>query len=87
MEVGRLQAMLLLEKHAAAAFCHSRTSDDPVCREEADVLGAAAGKPGLVTADMVEPGAEVIDVGVNFVAGQMVGDVYCVRLFLRMTAQ
>ncbi|MGI6575626.1 MAG: bifunctional 5,10-methylenetetrahydrofolate dehydrogenase/5,10-methenyltetrahydrofolate cyclohydrolase [bacterium] len=75
MVVGRPLAMLLLEKHATVTICHSRTEDmTAVCRE-ADILVAAAGKPGLVKGEMIKPGAVVLDVGVNFVGGQMVGDV------------
>ncbi len=63
--VGKPMAALLLARHATVTMCHSRTADlAAVCRE-ADVLVAAAGKPALVTAAHVKPGAVVIDVGVN----------------------
>lgn len=63
--VGKPIAMLLMHKNATVTICHSRTKDLPgVCRE-ADILVAALGKPGMVTADYVKPGAAVIDVGIS----------------------
>ena len=63
--VGKPMAALLLARHATVTVCHSRTRDlAGVCRE-ADVLVASIGKPALVTADHVKPGAVVVDVGVN----------------------
>jgi methylenetetrahydrofolate dehydrogenase (NADP+)/methenyltetrahydrofolate cyclohydrolase len=63
--VGKPMAALLLARHATVTVCHTRTADlAAVCRE-GDVLVAAAGKPALVTAAHVKPGAVVIDVGVN----------------------
>lgn len=63
--VGKPLAALLLARHATVTVCHSRTGDlAAVCRE-ADVLVAAIGRPALVTAEFVRPGATVIDVGVN----------------------
>ncbi len=63
--VGKPMAALLLARHATVTVCHSRTRDlAGVCRE-ADVLVAAAGRPALVTAEFVRPGAVVVDVGVN----------------------
>jgi methylenetetrahydrofolate dehydrogenase (NADP+)/methenyltetrahydrofolate cyclohydrolase len=73
--VGRPLAWLLLNASATVTHCHSRTRDlAAVCRE-ADVVIAAAGSPGLVTADMVMPGATVIDVGTNRGEHGLVGDV------------
>jgi len=73
--VGKPLAQLLLAANATVTQCHSRTRDlAAVCRE-ADVLVAAAGSPGLVTADMVGEGATVIDVGTNRTAEGLVGDV------------
>ncbi len=73
--VGKPVSLLLLMQHATVTICHSRTRDlAAVCRE-ADVLVAAVGKPAAVTADMVKPGATVIDVGINRVDGRLVGDV------------
>lgn len=73
--VGKPVSLLLLMQHATVTICHSRTRDlAAVCRE-ADVLVAAVGKPDAVTADMVKPGATVVDVGINRVDGRLVGDV------------
>lgn len=68
--VGKPQAFLLLQEHATVTICHSRTRHLPqVCRE-ADILVAAIGKPGFITAEFVRPGAVVIDVGINKIAGE-----------------
>ncbi len=74
--VGKPVAKLLLDRHATVTIAHSRTADlGAVCRT-ADVLVVAVGKAGLVTGDMVKPGAIVIDVGVNRRAdGTLAGDV------------
>lgn len=73
--VGRPMALLLMHRHATVTVCHSRTRDlAAVCRE-ADVLVAAVGRAGFVTPEMVKPGATVIDFGINFVDGQLCGDV------------
>jgi methylenetetrahydrofolate dehydrogenase (NADP+)/methenyltetrahydrofolate cyclohydrolase len=73
--VGKPVAALLLAKHATVTICHSRTRDLPgVCRS-ADVLVAAVGRPLMITADYVKPGAVVVDVGINRVDGAVVGDV------------
>lgn len=74
--VGKPMALLLTRANATVTVCHSRTRDlTAVCRQ-ADVLIAAVGKAGFVTADMVKPGAVVIDVGINRNAeGKMCGDV------------
>jgi methylenetetrahydrofolate dehydrogenase (NADP+)/methenyltetrahydrofolate cyclohydrolase len=74
--VGKPVAMLLMHRHATVTVCHSRTKDLPeVCRE-ADILVAAIGKAEFVKADMVKPGAVVIDVGINRLDdGRLVGDV------------
>jgi methylenetetrahydrofolate dehydrogenase (NADP+)/methenyltetrahydrofolate cyclohydrolase len=73
--VGKPVAQLLLAANATVTHCHSRTRDlAAVCRE-GDVLVAAAGSPGLVTADMVRHGAVVIDVGTNRTEDGLVGDV------------
>jgi methylenetetrahydrofolate dehydrogenase (NADP+)/methenyltetrahydrofolate cyclohydrolase len=73
--VGKPMAMLLLAEHATVTMCHSRTRDLSRHTREADVLVAAVGRPGLVTPDMVKPGATVIDVGVNRTESGLVGDV------------
>jgi len=73
--VGKPMAQLLLAADATVTHCHSRTQDlAEVCRS-ADVLVAAAGRPGLVTGEMVKEGAVVIDVGTNRTEDGLVGDV------------
>jgi len=74
--VGKPQAMLLLHKNATVTVCHSRTQNLAEITREADILVAAIGKLEFVTADMVKPGAVVIDVGMNRNAeGKLRGDV------------
>ncbi|MBX5490399.1 MAG: bifunctional 5,10-methylenetetrahydrofolate dehydrogenase/5,10-methenyltetrahydrofolate cyclohydrolase [Chloroflexi bacterium] len=75
LTVGRPLALLLLGLDATVTMCHSRTRDLATVARQADILAVAAGRPGLVTADMVRPGATVLDFGVNEVAGRLVGDV------------
>ena len=74
--VGKPQAMLLLQKNGTVTVCHTRTPDlGEECRR-ADILVSAAGRPGLITADMVKEGAVVIDVSMNRDArGKLCGDV------------
>ncbi len=73
--VGRPMASLLVNASATVTVCHSRTRDlAAVCRE-ADVLIAAVGRPEMVRADWVRPGASVIDVGMNRTDAGLVGDV------------
>jgi methylenetetrahydrofolate dehydrogenase (NADP+)/methenyltetrahydrofolate cyclohydrolase len=73
--VGKPISLLLLQRHATVTVCHSRTRDLRSMTREGDVLVAAVGKAAAVTADMVKPGATVIDVGINRVDGRLVGDV------------
>ncbi len=74
--VGKPMALLLLQEHATVTIAHSRTADLAAVVREADIVVAATGKPGLITGDMVKPGAVVIDFGVNVLEdGRMVGDV------------
>jgi methylenetetrahydrofolate dehydrogenase (NADP+) / methenyltetrahydrofolate cyclohydrolase len=73
--VGKPLAQLLLAANATVTHCHSRTRDLPAVCRDADVLIAAVGSPGLVTADMVRDGAVVIDVGTNRTEDGLVGDV------------
>jgi len=79
--VGKPMALMLLERHATVTICHSATADLAALTRQADVLVAAVGRRHLVTADMVKPGAVVIDVGMNRVpdgepgAGRLCGDV------------
>ena len=74
--VGKPQALLLLHEHGTVTVCHSRTPDlAAVCRE-ADILVVAVGRAKFITADMVKPGAVVIDVGMNRDEnGKLCGDV------------
>lgn len=72
---GKPMAMLLLQENATVTICHSRTAKLAEHTRRADVLVAAVGKPRFITADMVKPGAIVIDVGINRVDGKVVGDV------------
>ena len=74
--VGKPMAMLLLQANCTVTVCHSRTADLAAHTRSADVLVAAVGKAKFITADMVKPGAIVIDVGINRLAdGKVVGDV------------
>ena len=73
--VGLPVAKMLLDNNATVTVCHSRTKDLTKITSEADILIVAIGKPKFVKADMVKPGAVVIDVGVNRVDGKLVGDV------------
>ena len=74
--VGKPMAMLLLHENGTVTVCHSRTQDLAAICREADILVAAVGKAKFVTADMVKPGAAVIDVGMNRDEdGKLCGDV------------
>ncbi len=73
--VGKPMAHLLLQRNATVSICHSRTDDLARYTGDADVLVAAAGRAGLVSAEMVKPGAAVVDVGVNRTETGIVGDV------------
>jgi methylenetetrahydrofolate dehydrogenase (NADP+)/methenyltetrahydrofolate cyclohydrolase len=73
--VGKPVSLLLLRQHATVTICHSRTRDLGAVTREADILVAALGRARALTADMVKPGATVIDVGINRVDGRLVGDV------------
>ena len=68
-------AMLFLSKNATVTICHSKTQNLAALTSQADILVAAVGKANFVTADMVKPGAVVVDVGINRVDGKLVGDV------------
>jgi methylenetetrahydrofolate dehydrogenase (NADP+)/methenyltetrahydrofolate cyclohydrolase len=67
--VGKPQAALLLQRNATVTLCHSRTKDLTAVVRQGDVVVAAVGRPLLVTAEMIKPGAVVIDVGMNRVDG------------------
>jgi methylenetetrahydrofolate dehydrogenase (NADP+)/methenyltetrahydrofolate cyclohydrolase len=74
--VGKPMGLLLLHQNATVTICHSKTADIPgVCRR-AYILVAAMGKPAFITAEFIQPGATVIDVGMNRKAdGKLIGDV------------
>jgi methylenetetrahydrofolate dehydrogenase (NADP+)/methenyltetrahydrofolate cyclohydrolase len=74
--VGKPLAQLLLARHATVTTCHTRTRDLAFHTRRADVLCVAAGRPRMITGDMVKEGAWVIDVGVNRLdTGKLAGDV------------
>jgi len=75
VDVGRPIAALLLAADATVTVCHSRTPDISGISRQADILVSSVGKANFVTADMVRPGAVVIDVGINHLDGKLVGDV------------
>lgn len=75
--VGKPMAMLLLQAGATVTLCNSKTRDLAAQTRRADILVVATGKPGIVTGDMIKPGAVVIDVGINRgTDGKLVGDVH-----------
>ena len=74
--VGKPVAMLLLHENATVTICHSKTRDLPAVTREADILVAAIDRPGFITAEMVKPGATVIDVGINRITTQAEFDRY-----------
>jgi methylenetetrahydrofolate dehydrogenase (NADP+) / methenyltetrahydrofolate cyclohydrolase len=74
--VGKPMALLLLQAHATVTICHSATPDLAAHTRQADIVVAAVGRIGTLTADMVKPGAIVIDVGINRKSdGKLAGDV------------
>jgi methylenetetrahydrofolate dehydrogenase (NADP+)/methenyltetrahydrofolate cyclohydrolase len=78
--VGKPMALMLLEADATVTIAHSRSHDLKAIAQNADILVAAVGIPGMITADMVKPGAVVVDVGINRVTdssgkSSLVGDV------------
>ncbi|OGA17955.1 MAG: bifunctional methylenetetrahydrofolate dehydrogenase/methenyltetrahydrofolate cyclohydrolase [Betaproteobacteria bacterium RIFCSPLOWO2_02_FULL_66_14] len=74
--VGKPMALLLLRENATVTVCHSKTADLPDVTRRADVLIAAVGRARMVTANMVKPGACVVDVGINRLPdGSLAGDV------------
>ena len=74
--VGKPVALLALNNNATVTICHSRTKNLAEMTRQADILIVAVGKPGLITGDMVKPGAVVVDVGINRnEEGKLVGDV------------
>jgi methylenetetrahydrofolate dehydrogenase (NADP+)/methenyltetrahydrofolate cyclohydrolase len=73
--VGRPLSFLLMQHNASVTMCHSRSRPLENFTRDADILCAAVGVARLIKADMVKPGAVVVDFGVNFVDGEMCGDV------------
>jgi methylenetetrahydrofolate dehydrogenase (NADP+)/methenyltetrahydrofolate cyclohydrolase len=77
--VGKPMAIMFMQRgeggHATVTVCHSRTKDLPAVTRQADILVVAIGKAKFLTADMVKPGAVVIDVGINRTGDGLVGDV------------
>ena len=74
--VGKPMALMLLQRNATVTICHSATADLGAITRQADVIVAAVGKRNVLTADMVKPGAVVLDVGMNRNdAGKLCGDV------------
>lgn len=73
--VGKPMSLMLLAENATVTICHSKTEHLATLTRQADILVSAAGSPGTITIDMVTAGATVIDFGVNFIEGRMIGDV------------
>jgi len=73
--VGKPAASLLLRENATVTICHSHTRDLGKRLKSAEIVVVAAGRPGLITGDMLRRGAVVVDVGINVVEGGIVGDV------------
>lgn len=74
--VGKPMARLLLEKNATVTTCHSKTKNLYEHLTQADLIVSAVGKPGIVNAAVISPDIPIIDVGINFVEGKLVGDVW-----------
>lgn len=72
--VGRPFATMLTQRHATVTVCHRQTRDLPAVTRNAGLVALGAGHPGLLTREMVKPGAIVVDFGVNVVDDQIVGD-------------
>jgi methylenetetrahydrofolate dehydrogenase (NADP+)/methenyltetrahydrofolate cyclohydrolase len=72
---GKPAALLFLRENATVTICHSRTPDLAAVTRQADILFTSVGRPNSITADMVKPGAVVLDAGMNTVGGRLVGDV------------
>jgi methylenetetrahydrofolate dehydrogenase (NADP+)/methenyltetrahydrofolate cyclohydrolase len=73
--VGKPAQLLLTREHATVTVCHRRTSDFAAEIRRAEIVVVGAGAPALVTGDMLQPGAIVIDCGINVVDGAIIGDV------------
>jgi methylenetetrahydrofolate dehydrogenase (NADP+) / methenyltetrahydrofolate cyclohydrolase len=77
LTVGRPLGLLLTRRseNATTTLCHTGTRDLAAHTRRADIVVAAAGVPGIITGDMVKPGAAVLDVGVSRIDGKLAGDV------------
>lgn len=73
--VGKPLIFMALAENATVSVCHTKTIDLASFTSKADILICAVGSPGLITADMVKPGAVVVDAGISEVKGQITGDV------------
>ncbi len=74
--VGKPMARLLLEKNATVTTCHSKTKNLYHHLTQADLIVSAVGSPGIVNATVISPDVPIIDVGINFVEGKLIGDVW-----------
>lgn len=72
---GKPAGLLFLRENATVTFCHSRTPDLASVTRQGDILFTSVGRPHSITADMIKPGAVVLDAGLNTVDGRLVGDV------------
>jgi methylenetetrahydrofolate dehydrogenase (NADP+)/methenyltetrahydrofolate cyclohydrolase len=72
---GKPATLLFLREGATVTLCHRRTPDLAAITRQADLLFVSAGQPGLITGEMLKPGAIVLDAGLNVVEGRLVGDV------------
>lgn len=72
---GKPAALLFLRENATVTLCHSKTRHLPEITRQADLIFASTGRPNCVTADMIKPGAVVLDAGMNTVDGRLSGDV------------
>lgn len=77
--VGKPMAAMLANRNATVTLCHSRTVGLAAILREADLVVAAVGKPGFITADMVRPGAVLVDVGINHIGSEADFDRFCPR--------
>ena len=75
--VGKPMAAILANRNATVTLCHSRTVDLERILREADLVVAAVGKPGFIRADMVKPGAILVDVGINHIENEKDFARYC----------
>lgn len=72
---GKPIALVLMQRDATVTICHSHTEDLATITRSADIIVVSVGRPALISAGMVKPGAVVLDAGINMVAGKVVGDI------------